>query len=64
MRSSTDRPETYSPRPLANPDVQRLVGQALVKSGQKHKDRRMIELGRKHQAVAAGASRDREPTPE
>lgn len=63
MKSPTDRPETYSPRPWGSPEAQRLFGLALVKSGQKHQDREMIALGRSNQAVAASASRDQASMP-
>jgi hypothetical protein len=63
VKSPTEPPETYAPRPWGNPDVQRLFGQALAKTGRKHKDRGMIRLGRMHQATAASASSAPAPTP-
>jgi hypothetical protein len=40
-----DPPETFSPRPWASPEAQRLWGEALVKVGRKYRDERSIRLG-------------------
>jgi hypothetical protein len=63
VKSPTERPETYSPRLWDSPEAQQMFGRALVKTGQKHKDRGMIRLGRMHQATAASASSASATTP-
>jgi hypothetical protein len=50
-------PETSLPRPWASPEAQLLFGKALVKTGQKFKDKRSILLGWGDQRVAREQNR-------
>jgi hypothetical protein len=59
MSSLADQPPARQLVPFA-PEY-RLFGQAIVKTGQKHKDRGMIRLGRLHMKVAAGEQAAKEP---
>jgi len=56
-RPPTEPPETFSPRPWASPEAQRLFGLALIKTGQSFKDERSIRLGWAHQKTARQQNR-------
>ena len=58
VKSPTVLPEISSRQSWANPEAQRLFGLALVKTGQRHKDQGLIQLGWSHQRAARGALRE------